>query len=310
MNVDASSITPALTAAMLGASSLNELARVLLVLAPPLIVFNKSHSGSRVLARVLEAAGVFMGTRCNESGDSLDVLPFVQIGVERLYPEYWRLGADAALERQITAVAAKAILGHLRTYQGGPWGWKLCETAYILPLLAILFPTARYVHLIRDGRDVAFSNHVAPRDPFWQKVYANAEGIGRWNGLFFGRHSRFTYRLYPHLYNAQHWLNSVTVGRRFGAMLGSRYHELRYEGLCTEFDATCATLFAFAGLAPDPAALSPIRSSVVRTRVGCFRQQNPIYVWQVTNRLRPLLIELGYLRPYANKDLRALRPAL
>jgi len=29
----------------------------------PIIVFNKSHSGSRVLARLLEAAGVFMGSR-------------------------------------------------------------------------------------------------------------------------------------------------------------------------------------------------------------------------------------------------------
>ena len=41
---------------------------------PPIIVFNKSHSGSRILAQLLESAGVFMGSHLNESHDSLDIL--------------------------------------------------------------------------------------------------------------------------------------------------------------------------------------------------------------------------------------------
>jgi hypothetical protein len=296
MRPEPSPMTPALLGAMRSARSISALAEVLTALPPPIIAFNKSHSGSRLLARVLGAAGVFMGSGCNESGDSVELLPFVKLSVRRLYPEFWRLGADGALEQEITTAAAEALIGHMRDYRGGPWGWKLCETVYIVPVLAVLFPAARFVHMIRDGRDVAFSNHVAPRDPFWQKVYVNAVGIGFWNGLLFGRCSGPVYQRWPHLYNAQHWHNSVTVGRRFGAMLGARYHELRYESLCTAFDETCADLLAFAGLAPELSALALIRSSISLTRVGQFRRRNPITVWRVTARLRPLLVELGYVK--------------
>ncbi len=52
----------------------------------PIIVFNKSHSGSRVLARLLEAAGVFMGSHLNESYDSLDIFQLVEYLVTALLP--------------------------------------------------------------------------------------------------------------------------------------------------------------------------------------------------------------------------------
>ena len=37
-------------------------------LEPPIVVFNKSHSGSRLLARTLAAGGVFIGSVLNEFG--------------------------------------------------------------------------------------------------------------------------------------------------------------------------------------------------------------------------------------------------
>ena len=57
---------------------LAELRDELCALPPPIVVFNKSHSGSRLLARVLAAGGVFMGAHLNASHDSLDLLPLVE----------------------------------------------------------------------------------------------------------------------------------------------------------------------------------------------------------------------------------------
>ena len=42
----------------------------------------------------------------------------------------------------------------------GAWGWKFPETYLIGPYVHKTFPSARYVHLIRDGRDLAFKNHL------------------------------------------------------------------------------------------------------------------------------------------------------
>jgi hypothetical protein len=41
---------------------------------PPVVVFNKSHSGSRLLAGLIAEAGIFMGAHQNESNDSWDIL--------------------------------------------------------------------------------------------------------------------------------------------------------------------------------------------------------------------------------------------
>lgn len=281
--------------ALARANSLSELAAVLADLPPPLVIFNKSHSGSRVLVDLIAAGGIFTGSNLNDSGDALDWMPLVEAGVDLLYPEYWRLGEEADTEAHLTALARTAVTEHLADYRGGPWGWKLCETVYILPLIDILFPAARYVHLIRDGRDVAFSNHVPPRRDFWRRIYVNSARLRFWNGLVFGKHSRTAYRLYPHLFNAQHWHNSVTVGRRFGAMLGRRYQEIRYEDLCAKPHQTAARLFAFAGIESSAAALAPVIARIRMDRVGRYLRHNRLSVWQVTRRLRPLLVELGYL---------------
>src|ERR1700745_3064055 len=62
----------------------NELQR----LAPPMVIFNKSHSGSRLLARLVGEGGGFMGATLNESTHSWDVLKLVEYLVERYYPDY------------------------------------------------------------------------------------------------------------------------------------------------------------------------------------------------------------------------------
>ena len=81
---------------------------------PPIIVFCKSHSGSRLLVRLMEAAGVFMGAHQNQSGDSWDILPIVRYLVTRYYPDYAQVlrGEDPLLADMMEA----ALLRHLDGY--------------------------------------------------------------------------------------------------------------------------------------------------------------------------------------------------
>ena len=85
------------------------------------------------------------------------------------------------------------------------WGDKTPIYVLSIPLLARIFPDARFVHIIRDGRDVALSYLSVPWGPatIWQA--------------------------------ARKWSRHVTAGRMAGRELGStRYMEVRYEDLVKE----------------------------------------------------------------------------
>ena len=69
-------------------SPLEAVRRAFSHLPGPVVIFNKSHSGSRLLAELVEEAGVFMGAHQNESRDSLDLVELVQHLVLTYYPDY------------------------------------------------------------------------------------------------------------------------------------------------------------------------------------------------------------------------------
>lgn len=99
------------------------------------------------------------------------------------------------------------------------WGDKTPIYVLSLPLLSGLFPRARFVHLIRDGRDVALSYLSVPWGPttIWQAAHK--------------------------------WRRDVTGGRRDGRALGTaKYVEVRYEELVLSPREVLKRVCAFAGL--------------------------------------------------------------
>jgi len=273
-------------------------------IAPPVVIFNKSHSGSRLLGSLIEAAGVFMGAHQNDSKDSWDVLPLVEHLVVEHYPDYAPLWSGTAADTALPEIARTAFKNHLEGFEGGsaPWGWKLCETTYILPVIDFLFPRAKYIHLIRDGRDVAFSEHRAPNRPFWKKVYFNTDRISTWRGLRFHRRD---YARRGHIYNALHWVNSVSVGRAYGAMLRERCLEVRYEALCEDFEKTAQQVLSFlevdAGKVKE--AIVRVGPQAHRGAVHKHLRQPQAIVREVVEIEKPLLLSLGYLEPDSLLDV-------
>ncbi len=276
-----------------GAAELARLAERWAGAGPPIIVFNKSHSGSRVLARLLREAGVFMGADLNESEDAHDMLRLVEPLVENHYPDYPGLFRDG--DPALAPLTNSVLTHHLQGRPAGArWGWKLCETGYILPVLHRIFPTAWYVHLLRDGRDVAFSDHVAPELPFWRKVYFDTARLNAWQGRGLLHPD---YRKAPHVFNARHWVNSVTVARHYGAMIGERYIELRYEELVTQPAATAAWLLPLLGLPVQPEVVGRFAATVTAGVVGKHRSQPSRKQAEAMAVLSPTLEAFGYGTP-------------
>ena len=114
------------------------------------------------------------------------------------------------------------------------WGDKTPLYMQHLDLLERLFPDARFVHLIRDGRDAALSFLSVPAGLM-------TEGWG---------HPRDAAGF------ACQWATEVASARELGARVGGqRYRELRYEALVADPEGELRTVCSFAGLEYDPAML-------------------------------------------------------
>ena len=271
-----------------GGRQLDETARALSHLGSPVIVFSASHSGSRLLAQMLDKLGVFMGSHLNDSEDSIDVFDLVRYLVEAHAPDYSKLFCDGDPTLQVRALAAFGA--HLADRpEGQRWGWKLPETSHAMPVMARLFPEARCIHLVRDGRDVAFSPFLAPKAPFWRKIYFNDASIYSWRGHAMTQRA---YRTHGHLFNAARWVNSVTLGRAHGAMLGERYLEVRYEALVADAPAEMARLAGFLAMeAPDIVGdLPEVRSQ----SIGKWRERPAGQLEEIRAIMEPTLGAFGY----------------
>jgi len=151
--------------------------------------------------------------------------------------ERWGLDlrpADLEQARSFVAVVTPAYEEWARREGKPRWGDKTPQHVLAIPLLARLFPTAQFVHVLRDGRDVAVS--LAGK---------------RW-----GQRSAYT--------AAVAWRRYVEAGLAGGRPLGAgRYHELSYERLLGAPEPTLRRLCAFLEEDFEPAMLKPSRMPLV-----------------------------------------------
>ena len=131
-------------------------------LAAPILFLARGHSGTRALASILAQARVYIGDvqdkyALNRMLDSL----YWSFGFQRtLITRLFEYGVGCLIDEQtVTAVGLECLRRHLGSYVGGPWGFKTCAGMFCHSLYQYLFPRAKYVYLIRDGRDVILSGN-------------------------------------------------------------------------------------------------------------------------------------------------------
>ena len=194
---------------------------------PPLVLLATGGSGTRAIAMVMKDAGVYIGPKLNKAHDSLELKPFlVRWSTPYIESSRWveAIEADpnaeipepprevqrdlrAAIERQREGIPAEDSL----------WGWKNPRTANLLPVLNAVAPDAITAHLVRDGRDMAYSknqNQLEDCRPLVPERLRDApvpvQSIDLWSRLN---------------------LASIAYMRR---TKGDRHIVIRYEDLCAE----------------------------------------------------------------------------
>jgi hypothetical protein len=192
------------------------LLRAMLDAHPDLAIPDESHFVPRLAARraVLElGAGLDLDRLCR----------FL-----RCSPGFRRWGLDqGAVEDSLRTdppvdlpAAIRRLYAMYAERAGAPrWADKTTTYVFHIEALAALLPEARFVHLIRDGRNVALSLLAVDWGP------VSVEQAAAW------------------------WRARVEAGRRAGARLGpDRYLEIRFEALTRDPEPVLRRLTGFLGL--------------------------------------------------------------
>ena len=216
--------------------------------APPVFVVGCGRSGTTLLRLMLDAHSelaipgethflitLWQDRRRFESPNGrLDAEALVRSAMSSHQFRYWDVPEGTVL-RRVDALPSDAgfadaigalYMAYADEHRKRRWGDKTPQYVRSIPTLARVFDGSRFVHVIRDGRDVALS-------------YLSL----RWGP--------------PNVWRAARvWRDDVTAGRRAGEALGpARYLEVRYERLVAEPAATLREVCAFLGLTFEPGML-------------------------------------------------------
>jgi len=174
---------------------------------------------------------------------------------------------------------------------------KLPLNIFRLPWMTRVFPQARFVHLVRHGRDVALSLEklVARRFPpgYWET---------HWNYLMFEDYASRHTSLHAALEQAHRapgnygrallvWVCAIHAGLQAKAALPpDRLLEIRYEDLISHPEEHLAALLKFAGLPPAPPVAAYARENL-HTRSLHKKDPAPALTENIAG---PFLRLLGY----------------
>ena len=180
----------------------------------PIFLVGCQRSGTTLLRLVLDSHSRI------SCGPETRFLPDLRriVDEKRDWPRLARFGFEREdWLRRIREFFGGVHADYARARGKSRWADKTPLYAMSLPFVTEVFPDARIVHLIRDGRDVVVSHR--KRFGYWSAVKCVVK-----------------------------WPRYIRTAREFGATLPpGRYHEVRYELAVSEPEKTLRELFDFLG---------------------------------------------------------------
>ena len=251
--------------------------------SPPLIIGATGGSGTRVVARLARQAGFNLGTHLNAADDALEFRPFHDKWINRFLGAEDRQANLASNEPQQMAREFQEIVArHLSKAERGRtrWGWKGPRSIYLLPFLHAQFPDLKFVHVVRDGRDMAFSKNQNQLRKHGRAVLTRRE---RWFNseparaiLLWGRVN----------------LRAAEYGE---SQLGENYLAVRFEDLCEAPVETTARLMRFLDVDLDAVSIAGVEIAPPLS-LGRWRKQPSRLISKLERAAAVSLRKFGYLK--------------
>jgi len=245
----------------------------------PNVIGATGGSGTRVVAAILREAGMFIGERRNAYEDALAFGEYSDRWINGFMHSGGRPAPPDQLER-MRADLVTLVRGHLADLppDAQAWGWKEPRSIYLLPFFDAVLPSLRFLHFIRDGRDMAFSE--------------NQQQLTKHGPVVVDR-SRLPWRKPADSIALWSVVNSLAAD--YGeSQLGERYLRLRFEDLCADPGGTAERIRLFFGLEGE---LGAVAQGLVRppATLGRWRAEPARRVVRLHEIAGPALARFGYL---------------
>lgn len=241
----------------------------------PIIIGGNGHSGTRVFAEIAMLCGYSMGVSgYSYSRDSKD------LNIRRLMNRWMKpylLGLD---DKQAKSMQNQFLfwLRVLIPFRSTPWGFKNPRSMFLLPFYHELFPAMKFIHVIRDGRDMCFGNPFVATPTIWSFV-SDEEAA----------------RLTPERRMMRFWGESNRRVKEFGeTALGDNYLRVRFEDICMNSEHETRRIIEFLG---GPMEQLAEIAAIVRTprSIGRWKTFDKEQVDPVVSDGEEYLREFGYV---------------
>jgi hypothetical protein len=242
-------------------------------------------SGTRVVAGFLQKIGFFLGSDLNGPKDNLwftflfkrpEILQttsyefdeLVQIFSDAMHSQPVIAPEHVAMVRSLAASGreqhpvewlqerADSLLGIVAGPSNLLIGWKEPNTHIVLDRLASHMPGLRYIHVIRNGLDMALSR--------------NQNQTGLWGPLITGK----PFDPSPS-YSLHYWCKAEKRVLQIGRRMGERFHLVNFDELCTNPSKVIDGIAALAGIKLSAAMQEKLCAEVnPPASIGRFREQD------------------------------------
>jgi len=232
------------------------------------------------MARLAQRAGYNLGANLNASEDALAFSPFHDSWINRfIAAEQSGRSLSASAAQRMEQDFRSALEKHLPGAITLRWGWKAPRTVYLLPFIHAQFPDCKFIHVLRDGRDMAFSKNQ-------NQLRKHGCAVLKWNERWFNPQPLLSIRL---------WERVNLLAADYGeAHLKENYHRVRFEDLCYKPASTIDGIMKFLGAEID--IESAIRAEISPpASIGRWRRRPPQLVARLERAAAVSLRKFGYL---------------
>ena len=231
----------------------------------PVVIGGVGGSGTRLIAKCVNKLGYFLGHDLNEANDNLwfallfthpEILSSSEEEFNDLVDIYLSgmTGSTQFTTSQIELIndlVSRERLQHSEDWlkqradsllanqvimpPNTKWGWKAPNSHIVLDRLIKCFKDMKYIHVVRNGLDMAFSQ--------------NQNQLKMWGQHFIGDECSVT----PY-YSLKYWCNTHKRVQQIGKPMGPNFIFLNYDNFCANPGQGISALSDFLGL--DPAEIS------------------------------------------------------
>ncbi len=259
----------------------------------PVVLMGRGKSGTRLLSLAVGQLGVALGLTPRLPAADIDHRGFRQtvkaLAGRHFAAESLEQVPVADVQRFEQAMERALQLLRSRSPAAPAWGWKWPETYLITPIVYGTFPRGRFIHMVRDGRDLAFKRHLTDdmRRPLGRTLL-----------------TRLGMATQPrHLQAARSWQFQVEAYLRFAAGIPAAQRlELTYEEMCRAPAETVARIAAFLALPFSREAQAWVAGNIQARDLEQYRRAPPGQVREVEALIGDTLVRLGYRLDHSSRQ--------